>query len=56
MLVLSGVLFSAGGTIYATRRPNLFPGVFGYHEMFHVLQVAATALIYAVVALYVLRS
>ena len=56
MLVLSGVLFTAGGTIYATRRPNLFPRVVGYHEMFHVLQVAATALIYSVVAVYVLRS
>ena len=55
MLVFSGVLYSAGGTIYATMRPNLFPGVFGYHEMFHVLQVAATALLYSVVALYVLR-
>ena len=56
MLVFSGVLFSAGGAIYATRRPNLFPSVLGYHEMFHLLQVAATALIYSVVAVYVLRS
>ena len=56
MLVLSGVLFSAGGTIYAARRPNLFPSVFGYHEMFHVLQVTATALVYSVVAVYVLGS
>ena len=56
MLVLSGVLFSAGGAIYATRWPNLFPSVLGYHEMFHVLQVAATTLIYSVVAVYVLRS
>lgn len=54
MLVLSGVLYSAGGAIYATERPDLLPGVFGYHEMFHVLQVTATALIYAVVAIYVL--
>ena len=56
MLVLSGVLFSAGGTIYATKWPNLFPSVLGYHEMFHILQVAATVLIYTVVAVYVLRS
>lgn len=56
MLVSSGILFTAGGAIYATRRPNLFPSVFGYHEMFHLLQVAATALIYWVVAVFVLRS
>ena len=56
MLVLSGILFSVGGMIYATRRPDPFPRVFGYHEMFHALQVAATAVIYSVVAIYVLPS
>jgi len=54
MLVLSGILFSAGGATYATRRPDPFPGVFGYHEIFHALQVAATAVMYVVVAVYVL--
>ena len=56
MLVLSGILFSLGGTAYATRRPDPFPRVFGYHEMFHTLQFAATGLIYSVVAIYVLGS
>ena len=56
MLVLGGILFSIGAVIYATRRPNPFPRVFGYHEMFHALQLAATALVYSVVAIYVLRS
>ena len=56
MLVLSGILFSIGGAMYATRRPDPFPSVFGYHEMFHSLQVAATAMIYSVVAIYVLPS
>ena len=55
LLVLSGILFSAGGAMYATRRPDPFPRVFGYHEMFHALQVAATAVLYAVVAVYVFR-
>ena len=56
MLVLSGILFSVGGAMYATRRPDPFPRVFGYHEVFHALQVAATAVIYSVVAIYVLGS
>ena len=56
MLVLSGLLYSAGGLTYALQRPNPFPRVFGYHELFHALQMAATALIYTVVALYVLGS
>ncbi len=56
MLVLSGILFSVGGATYATRWPDPFPRVFGYHEIFHTLQVAATAVIYSVVASYVLRA
>jgi hemolysin III len=56
MLVLSGILFSVGGTMYATRWPNLFPRVFGYHEMFHALQVVATAVLYLIVTIYVLPS
>ncbi len=56
LLILSGILFSLGGATYAIRRPNPFPRVFGYHEMFHALQIAATAVVYSVVAVYVLRS
>jgi len=56
LLVLAGVLFSMGGATYAARRPDPFPRVFGYHEMFHTLQVAATAVLYSVVAIYVVRS
>ena len=56
LLVLSGVLFSVGGVMYAARRPDPFPRVFGYHEVFHTLQVTATVVIYAVVAIYVLGS
>ena len=56
LLVLAGVLFSIGGATYATRRPDPFPQVFGYHETFHAFQVAATAVVYSVVAIYVVRS
>ena len=56
MLVLSGILFSLGGLAYATRWPDPFPRVFGCHEVFHALQVAATAVVYSVIAIYVLQS
>ncbi len=56
LLIAGGILFSLGGVIYATRRPNPFPRVFGYHEVFHTLQVAATTAVYSVVAIYVLQS
>jgi hemolysin III len=54
VLALGGVLYSAGGVIYARKRPDLVPSVFGYHELFHLLVIAAAALQYAVVAFWVL--
>ena len=56
LLLLSGVLFSLGGAMYAVRRPDPFPRVFGYHEIFHALEVAATVVIYSVMLIYVLPS
>jgi len=53
-LAFSGVLYTAGAVIYARERPNPRPGVFGYHELFHALVLAAAAIHYAVVAFVVL--
>ncbi len=39
-LALGGVLYSLGACVYAWRRPNPFPRVFGYHEVFHLLVIA----------------
>jgi len=50
LLALGGLLYSAGAVIYATRRPDPFPRVFGYHEIFHALVIAAAGLQFAVVA------
>ena len=54
LVVATGLLYSAGAVIYARRRPNPYPRVFGYHELFHVLTVAAAACEYVAVAFYVL--
>jgi hemolysin III len=54
LVVAGGLLYTAGAIIYARRRPNPIPQVFGYHELFHVLTVAAAACQYAAVAFYVL--
>ena len=54
LLALGGALYSAGAAVYALRRPDPAPAVFGYHEVFHSLAVAAAGTHYAVVALYVL--
>jgi hemolysin III len=56
MVGVGGVLYTAGAVIYALRRPNPAPTVFGYHEIFHALVIAAAALQYAVVAFYVIPN
>jgi hemolysin III len=53
-LALAGVLYSVGAVIYARKRPDPIPTVFGYHELFHLLVILAAALQYAVVAFWVL--
>jgi hemolysin III len=56
MVAAGGVLYTAGAVVYARRRPDPVPAVFGYHEVFHALVIAAAALQYAVVAFFVLPS
>jgi hemolysin III len=56
LVVASGILYTGGAIIYARRRPDPHPQVFGYHELFHVLTVAAAACEYVAVAFYVLPS
>lgn len=53
-LLAGGLLYTAGAIIYARERPNPVRGVFGYHEVFHALVIAAAALHYAVIAFAVL--
>ena len=41
LIVLGGVLYSAGAIIYATKRPNISPRWFGFHELFHSFTAGA---------------
>jgi hemolysin III len=50
LLAAGGLLYTAGAVVYALRRPDPVPTVFGYHEVFHALVIAAAALQFAVVA------
>jgi hemolysin III len=53
-LLLGGLLYTVGAIVYARRRPDPVPTVFGYHELFHVLVIAAAACQYVAVAVFVL--
>jgi hemolysin III len=54
MVAAGGLLYTAGALVYARKRPDPAPTVFGYHEIFHALVILAAALQYAVVAFWVL--
>ena len=51
-----GILYTAGAVVYALRRPDPAPAVFGYHEIFHVLVIAAAVLQFVAVAAYALPA
>jgi hemolysin III len=53
-LLAGGLLYTGGAVIYGIRRPNFLPGVFGFHELWHLFVSAASAAHYVFIAAYVL--
>ena len=49
LLLAGGVLYTFGAMVYVLRRPDPFPRVFGYHEIFHLLVVIASGFHFAVI-------
>src|SRR3954463_14572132 len=41
LLLVGGVIYTAGAIFYAMRRPNPWPSVFGHHEFFHACTLVA---------------
>lgn len=56
LLATGGVLYTIGGAIYALKRPDPFPRVFGYHEIFHLLVIAGSAVHYSLIAIYLMPA
>lgn len=54
LIVLGGVLYTLGALVYAVRRPDPLPSFFGFHEIFHLLVVAASAAHYVAIWRFVL--
>jgi hemolysin III len=55
LLAAGGVAYTAGAIVYALRRPDPVPSVFGYHELFHALTLVAVACQYVAIAFYVVK-
>lgn len=43
-LLVGGILYTIGAVVYGLRRPNIFPEVYGFHELFHTCTVLAFVL------------
>jgi hemolysin III len=56
LLAAGGLLYTGGAVVYALRRPDPVPAVFGYHELFHVLTILAAGCQYAAIAFFVLPA
>ncbi len=56
MLAIGGVLYTVGGIVYGLRRPDPWPRVFGFHEVFHGLVVAGSAVHFSLIAVYILPA
>jgi hemolysin III len=55
LFVIGGLAYTAGAIVYARRRPDPVPAVFGYHELFHALTIVAVACQYVAIAFFVVR-
>lgn len=56
LLWLGGIFYTVGAVIYALKRPDPFPAVFGYHEIFHVLVILASICHFGAIFELVLRG
>jgi len=54
LIIVGGVLYTLGALAYATHWPDPFPTTFGFHEVFHVLVVAAAVTQFVAVSSIVL--
>jgi hemolysin III len=44
LMLIAGAAYTGGALVYARKRPDPWPGVFGFHEVFHVCTVVGAAL------------
>lgn len=53
-LIGGGLLYTIGAIIFASQRPDPYPRIFGFHELFHLFVVAGNAAFFAAIWIWVL--
>jgi hemolysin III len=56
LMLIGGVFYTVGAVIYALKRPDPLPTVFGYHEIFHAMVIVAAACHFVFVIILVSAS
>lgn len=52
-LLLGGVFFTVGAVVYMAKRPDFFPGVFGFHEIWHIFVILGSLSHFILIAAFV---
>jgi hemolysin III len=55
-LLLGGLFFTVGAVVYISKKPDFFPGVFGFHEIWHILVTLGCLSHFILIAAYVALS
>ena len=55
-LVAGGLAYSVGAIVYASKRPDPYPRIFGYHEIWHLFVLAGSACHFVLIARYVVPA
>lgn len=55
-IVAGGIFYTVGAVVYAIKRPNPVPGVFGFHEIWHLFVMAGSFSHYWAVLMYIART
>jgi hemolysin III len=53
LIAVGGIVYTIGGIVYGLKRPNPLPGVFGFHEVFHLCTLVAAVCHYVAIWLAV---
>jgi hemolysin III len=56
LILLGGLLYTLGGVVYAKRWPDPLPKWFGFHEVFHLMVIAASICHYVAISRYVIPT
>jgi hemolysin III len=56
LIAAGGMLYTIGAIVYALRRPDPWPSVFGFHEIFHALVILAAALHFTAMAGWIIPA